>query len=90
MTVHITIPVDDEVLERARQEAQRQGTSIEVLVTGLLASRFGKGNHTPTGRIEDLFDLFEGGEPTDIARDKDKMIGEAVWQEHLRKTRQSS
>ena len=31
-------------------------------------------------------DLGASREPTDIARDKDKMIGEAVWEEYLRKT----
>jgi hypothetical protein len=28
------------------------------------------------------------GEPTDIARDKDKLIGEAAWQEYLEETKQ--
>ena len=43
-----------------------------------------------TGTIEDLFDLIPASEglPTDIGRDKHEMVGEAVWQEHLRKTRQ--
>jgi hypothetical protein len=36
--------------------------------------------------ISIMFDLCASGEPTDIARDKDKMIGDAVWQEYLRKT----
>jgi hypothetical protein len=30
-----------------------------------------------------LFDLGASREPTDIARDKDQMLGEAVWSEHL-------
>jgi hypothetical protein len=29
--------------------------------------------------ISMVFDLCPSGEPTDIARDKDEMIGEAVW-----------
>jgi hypothetical protein len=36
--------------------------------------------------ISALFDLRASREPTDVARDKDKMIDEAVWKEHLRKT----
>src|SRR5262245_26216826 len=32
-----------------------------------------------------LFDLIDEGPPTDIARDKDKLIGEAVWANYLRK-----
>ncbi len=36
-----------------------------------------------------VFDLGSSGEETDIARDKDRLIGEAVWAAHLRKTGQS-
>jgi len=32
-----------------------------------------------------LFDLGASREPADIARDKDQMIGEAVWSEHLKR-----
>jgi hypothetical protein len=33
-----------------------------------------------------IFDLVDEGPRTNIARDKDKMVGEAVWKEHQRKT----
>jgi hypothetical protein len=33
-----------------------------------------------------VFDLVASGRPTNIARDKDKLIGKAVWKEYLRKT----
>jgi hypothetical protein len=36
--------------------------------------------------ISVLFDLVDEGPPTNIARDKDKMVGEAVWEEYLRDT----
>jgi len=36
--------------------------------------------------ISILFDLIDEGPETNIARDKDKMIGDAVWDEHRRKT----
>jgi hypothetical protein len=32
-----------------------------------------------------VFDLVDEGPPTDIARDKDKMIGQAVWDNYLQK-----
>ncbi|MEQ1715645.1 MAG: hypothetical protein ABL907_06625 [Hyphomicrobium sp.] len=91
MTVHITIPLDDEVLARARQEAEQQGISLELLVQHLISSNFAPVDRPLTGTVEDIFDLIpaSAGPPTDIGRDKDAMIGEAVWQEHLRKTRQS-
>jgi hypothetical protein len=37
-----------------------------------------------------VFNLVDEGPQTDIARDKDKMIGEAVWQNYLRKTGRKS
>jgi hypothetical protein len=35
--------------------------------------------------ISRIFDLGASAKPTDIARDKDKLIGEAVWDNYLRK-----
>jgi hypothetical protein len=34
-----------------------------------------------------IFDLVDEGPRTNIARNKDKMVGEAVWKEHRRKTK---
>lgn len=36
--------------------------------------------------ISILFDLIDEGPETNIARDKDKMVGEAVWKEHVSST----
>jgi hypothetical protein len=33
-----------------------------------------------------IFDLVDEGPRTNIARNKDKMVGEAVWKDHRRKT----
>jgi hypothetical protein len=33
-----------------------------------------------------VFNLVDEGPRTNVARDKDKMIAEAVWKEHTRKT----
>ena len=48
----------------------------------------------PKADISVVFDLGASDEPTDIARDKDKMVGDAVWEEYLgdmgRKSRRSS
>jgi hypothetical protein len=37
-----------------------------------------------------VFDLGASSEETDIARDKHKMLGEAVWEDHLRGTDRKS
>ena len=42
--------------------------------------------HKAKPDISIIFDLVDEGPPTDIARDKEKLIGEAVWQNYLRKT----
>ena len=35
--------------------------------------------------ISAIFDLFKDGPETNIAGDKDKMVGQAVWEKHLRR-----
>jgi hypothetical protein len=40
----------------------------------------------PKADLSIFFDLIDEGPPTNIARDKDKLVGEAVWQEYLRET----
>ena len=42
----------------------------------------------PMEDVSVIFDLVVEGEQTDIARDKDKMIGDAVWEEYLEETGQ--
>lgn len=38
----------------------------------------------PKAHVSEIFDLVKDGPETDIARDKDKLIGEAVWDDYLR------
>jgi hypothetical protein len=42
---------------------------------------------TQNADISAVFDLIDEGPLTYIARDKDKMIGQAVWDEYLHETR---
>ena len=90
MTIHVSIPLETEEMHRASEAARAQGVTVEDYLRLLVS------NHLPTvpdpdakADISILFDIFESDEPTDIARDKDKMVGEAVWKEHLRKTGQA-
>ena len=91
MTLHVTIPIEPDELERFRRRAADVGIPLEQFLHGLLQRALPPEPPMPTGRIEDLFNLVpaDAGESTDIGRDKDKLVGEAVWKEHLRKTRQS-
>ena len=90
MTIHISIPLEPDEMHRASEAARAQGVTVEDYLRRLVS------NHLPTiaapvakADVSILFDMFETDEPTDIARDKDKMVGEAVWKEHLRKTGQT-
>jgi len=84
MTARTQITMDRELQRRAQAKAAELGISFAEYVRRLLAEDLGEPK--PKADISILFDLGASGEPTDIARDKDKMIGEAVWQEYLRKT----
>jgi len=90
MAEHVTISLEAEQLERARREARRLGVSLESylsrLVHGSLPMPAPPHDKLP---ISAIFGIWASAEPTDVGRDKDDMVGEAVWKEHLRKTRQT-
>jgi hypothetical protein len=78
------ITLDPKLLRRARAKAAELGISFAEYVRRLVADDLGEPKQQVGVSI--LFDLVDEGPPTDIARDKDKMVGEAVWGEYLRKT----
>ena len=88
MTVQLTIPIDDASLERARTEAAARGLTVEAYVAELIRRWLPPAPPAAKGHVSSIFGLVKDGEPTDIARDKDKLIGEAVWQEYLEETKQ--
>ena len=91
MTEHVTIELDTAQLARARREAERLGVSLEAYLSRLVEG--GLPTAAPAARdkphISAIFGIGASAEPTDVGRDKDAMVGEAVWKEHLRKTRQA-
>jgi hypothetical protein len=90
MTKHITIALDEEALLRARAAAEAQGVATEVYLEELITA------HLPIAgarsqqklMLSKIFGMGSTTEPTDIAKDKDKLIGEAVWEEYLRETKE--
>lgn len=88
MTHHVTISLDDQELDRARATAESLGVTLEEyirrLVCGEPAARANVG--APDWSL--IIGIGESSEPTDVARDKDNMIGEAVWREYLEETGQ--
>jgi Ribbon-helix-helix protein, copG family len=88
MRVRTQISIDRDLLRRAQAKAARLGISFSEYVRRLIAADLdNRERKTDSGKpdISIMFDLCASDEPTDIARDKDKMIGEAVWQNYLRK-----
>jgi hypothetical protein len=84
MNARTQITLDPELQRRARAKADELGISFAEYVRRLVAGDLGE--PTPKTDITSLFNLIDEGPPTNIARDKDKMLAEAVWKEHLRKT----
>jgi hypothetical protein len=69
-----------QMLRRAWSKAAEFGISLAELIDRLITGHL----HKP--EVSRVFNLIDEGPPTDIARDKNKMIGEAVWSEYLRDT----
>src|SRR5215813_4087264 len=84
MNARTQITLDPELQRRAHAKAAELGISFAEYVRRLLASDLGEPK--PRVDISAIFDLGASDEPTNIARDKDKLIGEAVWENFLRKT----
>jgi hypothetical protein len=83
MNARTQITMDPELQRRAQAKAAELGISFAEYIRRLVAGDLGERQKSKPD-ISVLFDLIDEGPPTDIARDKDKMIGEAVWQEYLR------
>jgi hypothetical protein len=88
MNARTQITIDPELQRRAQTKAAELGISFAEYVRRLLADDLGE--PTPKADISLVFDLGASAEPTDIARDKDELIGEAIWNEHVRKTGRKS
>jgi hypothetical protein len=84
MNARTQITMDPELQRRAHAKAAELGLSFAEYVRRLVAHDLGEPKRKAD--ISLLFDLGASREPTDVARDKDKMLGEALWNEHLRKT----
>lgn len=84
MNARTQITMSPEMQRRAQAKAAELGVSFAEYIRRLVAGDLGE--RAPKADITSLFDLGASEQPTDIARDKDKMIGQAVWEEYLRDT----
>jgi hypothetical protein len=84
MNARTQISIDPETQRRAHAKAAELGIPFAEYVRRLIAQDLGPARAAVD--ISVVFNLVDEGPPTSIARDKDKMIAEAVWKEHRRKT----
>ena len=77
------ITLEPETHRRARQRASDLGVSLAEYLRQLVKRDLGA--RPPKGDISCLFNLGDGG-PSDIATQKDKMIGEAIEADFKRST----
>jgi len=73
---------------RAQAKAAELGISFAEYVRRLVSADLGESK--AAGDVSMIFDLVKDGRPTDIAREKDTMVGDAVWNEYLRDTDRSA
>jgi len=85
MNARTQITLDSEMQRQARRKAAELGISFAEYVRRLVARDLGS-LRPRKADISILFDLIDEGPETNIARVKDKMIGDAVWDEHRHKT----
>ncbi len=92
MKARTQITLDPQTQRRGQAKAAELAISFAEYVRRLLAQDLDQPK--PKADISVVFDLGASDEPTDIARGKDKMVGDAVWEEYLgdmgRKSRRSS
>lgn len=86
MMVRTQIALDSEDHRRAKRRAAEQGISLAEYVRRAVRHDLGA-EERPRAHISEIFDLGSSG-GSDIAKHKDKYLGEAAWHEHLRKTGQ--
>ena len=90
MTTHVTIEIEEEVLARARLVAETRGIATEEYLRAVIAANIPV-EVAPNRQkfyLAKIFGMGSSAEPTDIAKDKDKLLDEAAWAEHLRETKQ--
>jgi hypothetical protein len=93
MTESLEVDLDEALMTRAEARASELGVTPAEYINRLVRQNLDAHAHSagiPEDErpfdISEMFDLGASAEPTDIAKSKDKLIGEAVWEEHLRKT----
>ena len=83
MSARTQITLDPDMRRRAHAKAAELGISFAEYVRRLVAGDLG--DRKAKAGISAIFNLVDEGPPTNIARDKHKMIADAVWDTYLTK-----
>lgn len=83
MNARTQIKLDPEVQRQAQGKAAEMGISFAEYIRRLVSQDLG----APKRKVDIsvVFDLGASGEPTNVARDKHKMLDEAFWDGYLQK-----
>jgi hypothetical protein len=84
MTARTQITMEPTLQRRAHERAAELGISFAEYVRRVVTRDLGEGEGSAD--VSMVFDLVQGGPETDVARNKDRMVGEAVSAEHDRET----
>lgn len=84
MNTRTQISIDPEMQRRADAKAAELGIPFAEYVRRLIAQDLGPAQAAVD--ISIVFNLVDEGLATNVARGKHKMVAEAVWKEHRRKT----
>jgi hypothetical protein len=76
------IVLEPELKRRGQAKAAALGITFAEYLRRLITSDLADARSKPD--ISAIFDLGASRTPTNVARDKEKMIGEAAWEEDLR------
>jgi hypothetical protein len=85
MMVRTQIALDSEDHRRAKRRAAEQGISLAEYVRRAVRHNLGGEAERPKAHISEIFGIGSSG-GSNIAKHKDRYIGEAVEAEYLRKT----
>ena len=78
MMARTQITLDPEAHKRARKRASDLGVSLAEYLRRLVQKDLGTDQKNKVD-VSCIFDLGRSSKPSDIAKDKDRMIGEAIW-----------
>jgi hypothetical protein len=85
MRLRLQIAMPLELKRRAHARAADQGISVAEYIRRLVAEDLGPPKPRRKPDISIMFDVVKDGPRANIARDKDRLVGEAVGDNYLRK-----